>query len=345
MGKVVKCFSFNVRMGASTKYPKIGSAAKGTRYAVLGTKGKWYKILFNGKTGYISKSYLSVSKETASQQSGITLTAASFNVHDLKYGATAAQVAAFIKKTKADVVGIQEIDQFVKRSGNKDWPASLAAQSGYPYYCFAPAITYDGGLYGTMILSRYPIIETGATKLDTAAGAEERVLAYARILTYHGAVCMFNTHLSYESDQAILTNLSSLGAKLTASGRDKYCGTGDFNTTPDVISKSLSGIGIADTGLPTEMSNAGVWGVIDNILYTQDVTVSDVSVKDAITGGVSDHNLVMARVLIKNKSGAADRRSCAVEGNISPNTYSSSSSSSFFAPSMTFCAMFAGASS
>jgi len=298
MGKVVRCSRVIVRTGASTRFPKLGSAAKGSRYAVLGTKGKWYKVLFNGRTGYISKSYLSISKETVSQQADITLKVATFNVHNLKNGATAAKVAAFIMETSADVVGIQEIGQFMKHSGKKDWAAGLAALSGYTYYCFAPATSYDGGLYGTLILSHYPIIEASVTKLDTAPGAEGRALAYARVLTGQGAACMFNTHLSCESDEAILMSLNSLNDKLSVSGCEKYLVTGDFNTTPDVISHSISGLGIANTALPTYANN-GVWSIIDNLLYTSGVAVSGLTVNDAISGGVSDHNLVLATMTIQ----------------------------------------------
>jgi uncharacterized protein YgiM (DUF1202 family) len=62
MGTVVNCTtSVNVRSGPSTSYAVIGSAPKGAKYAVLGQSGSWYKIDFNGQTGYISTSYLSVS--------------------------------------------------------------------------------------------------------------------------------------------------------------------------------------------------------------------------------------------------------------------------------------------
>ncbi len=64
-GKVVNCTtSVNVRSGPGTGYAIMGSAKKGATYTVTGQSGSWYKIDYNGKTGYISATYLSVSGTT-----------------------------------------------------------------------------------------------------------------------------------------------------------------------------------------------------------------------------------------------------------------------------------------
>ena len=64
-GKVVNCTtSVNVRSGPGTGYAILGSAKKGATYTVTGQSGSWYKIDYNGKTGYISSTYLSVSGTT-----------------------------------------------------------------------------------------------------------------------------------------------------------------------------------------------------------------------------------------------------------------------------------------
>lgn len=60
-GTVVNCTTgVNVRSGPGTTYAVVGSAPKGAKYTVTGQSGSWYKISFNGKTGYISATYLSV---------------------------------------------------------------------------------------------------------------------------------------------------------------------------------------------------------------------------------------------------------------------------------------------
>ncbi len=60
-GKIVNCTSYvNVRSGPGTSYAKIGTAPKGAIYSITGKTGSWYKISFNGKTGYVYASYISV---------------------------------------------------------------------------------------------------------------------------------------------------------------------------------------------------------------------------------------------------------------------------------------------
>lgn len=58
----IKCTgdSVNLRSGAGTGFSVIGSAAKGTMYAVTGKIGSWYKTYYRGQTAYISVSYATV---------------------------------------------------------------------------------------------------------------------------------------------------------------------------------------------------------------------------------------------------------------------------------------------
>ena len=50
----------NVRSGAGTGYSSVAKVSRGDKLAVTGKSGDWYKVqLANGKTGYISASYVS----------------------------------------------------------------------------------------------------------------------------------------------------------------------------------------------------------------------------------------------------------------------------------------------
>ncbi|WP_010289141.1 SH3 domain-containing protein [Kurthia massiliensis] len=55
----------NVRAGAGTKYKSLGKLAKGKAITVKKTVGSWYQISFNGKTGYVSKSYVKATSVSA----------------------------------------------------------------------------------------------------------------------------------------------------------------------------------------------------------------------------------------------------------------------------------------
>lgn len=47
----------NIRSGAGTSYPVVGTAEKSTLYAMLGEENGWYKTSYKNKTVYISKKY------------------------------------------------------------------------------------------------------------------------------------------------------------------------------------------------------------------------------------------------------------------------------------------------
>ncbi len=50
----------NLRAGAGTSYSVLGTAEKGTSYAVAATSGKWYQTYYRGKEVYFHASYATV---------------------------------------------------------------------------------------------------------------------------------------------------------------------------------------------------------------------------------------------------------------------------------------------
>ena len=66
----------NVRSAASTSASRLGSLNKGDVVAVTGIDNGWYKISFNGKTGYVRSDYMTITKEALSSR-GTEATAAS----------------------------------------------------------------------------------------------------------------------------------------------------------------------------------------------------------------------------------------------------------------------------
>ena len=68
---------------------------------------------------------------------------ASFNIHngmDVAYDFSV--LAKDIVDTELDVVGLQEIDRFVKRSKYQDTVAILKSCTGMTYAAYAPALEY-----------------------------------------------------------------------------------------------------------------------------------------------------------------------------------------------------------
>ncbi len=196
----------------------------------------------------------------------------------------------------ADFVGIQEVDQGTHRSYGLDTVATLKTALGLPHALFVSAMDYDGGQYGTAILSRYPFLYTAVHSLD-AADCEPRAYGEAVIaLPGGGKLCFINTHLSYESAALRTGQMASLAAHLRTLPADMPCiVTGDFNTDDFKIFAPLTACGLALLNhtrrrLPTFRTSRSA---IDNILYDPAFLIPlAVTMPDS---DASDHNPLIAR--------------------------------------------------
>lgn len=92
-------------------------------------------------------------------------------------------IAGVIKKSGAQLVALQEIDVHTGRSGKIDQAAEIAKRAGFSYYYFSKAIDHDGGDYGVMMLSQFPLLQTITHRLPTAesTNGELRVLSLATV--------------------------------------------------------------------------------------------------------------------------------------------------------------------
>ena len=197
-----------------------------------------------------------------------TLKIGSFNIangtnvrHSMKH------LGEDIKAAGLDIVGLQEVDQFVPRSKNQDSIKLISEYSGLPYYAFFKAIDLNGGEYGVAILSRYPIIETFSQLLYS--GTEEQRVAGCAKIDVNGTIINFlSTHLSYESKSLRTKQFAQL-AEITAN-MDNFIITGDFNTNNFA---EYAPIKNADMVNNTKYSiytfpSTGPSSSIDNIVYS-----------------------------------------------------------------------------
>lgn len=88
-----------------------------------------------------------------------TIKVMSYNIH---HGAdkdelnTLELMGKYIKRSGADIIGLQEVDSMCNRSGKVDQMKRLAEITGM-HYAFVRHFAYDGGAYGLGILSKFPI--------------------------------------------------------------------------------------------------------------------------------------------------------------------------------------------
>lgn len=154
------------------------------------------------------------------------------------------RIADVILDSKAQIVGLQEVDRFWSRSGGIDQPAEIAALLGM-HYCYAANFERGSGCgsnpaqYGIAILSAFPILESCRTPLPTPSGWEPRGALSARIqLPSRDEVTVINTHLQYghtdAEDEGQRQRNEQLGVvlRLASRGSTPAIIVGDFNAIP-----------------------------------------------------------------------------------------------------------------
>src|SRR3954454_6413965 len=76
------------------------------------------------------------------------------------------RIAKVIVATKPDVVALEEVDQGTKRTNGVDQPAEFARLTGMQAV-FGHNIDFDGGRYGTAVLTNLPIRSKESVKLKS----------------------------------------------------------------------------------------------------------------------------------------------------------------------------------
>lgn len=186
----------------------------------------------------------------ASAVSGSSLRVMTYNI---KYGAESGldlgKLAAVIKESNPDVIGLQEVDEGTRRSGNRRETDELSALTGMSYRYFGANFDFDGGKYGLAILSKYPLSNTRTIRLDDRTkrenGYEPRIAVAADVSAKNRKITFVTLHASLhesERDDNARAILSALGSNAS---RAIVCG--DFNETPSKdIGDVLTGAGMVD---------------------------------------------------------------------------------------------------
>lgn len=149
--------------------------------------------------------------DTLAQQSG-TIKVLSYNVHHCNPPAHPGHIdveaiAGVIRKSGADLVGLQEIDVHTDRSGKALNQAEELGRLTGMYHYFAKAIDYQGGEYGVALLSKFPIIDSFRFSLpmDERLNGEARVIGAIRIhVPGFGDLLFGNTHLDLAEAHQLL---------------------------------------------------------------------------------------------------------------------------------------------
>jgi len=142
------------------------------------------------------------------------------------------RIADVIKKERADLVALQEVDKGVARTARRDFPAELAVLTGMPCV-FSNNYHYQGGEYGNAILSRFPVVTWTNTHLQMIRNGEQRGILQTTVSVLGNQLVFMATHIDYrrEDDERII-NVAEFKRIVKRYSGLPVIVCGDFNDTP-----------------------------------------------------------------------------------------------------------------
>lgn len=204
-------------------------------------------------------------------------------------------IADKICASGADVVALQEVDRGAERSHGVDMPDVLSERSGLHHHYFIKIRDFQGGEYGTAILSRFPILEASTINYPVKLARQGTSCGYVVLDVDGWPVTLFNTHLSIESEEANTDTLVCLRDILRTyldSHPAGFACCGDFNTTAEKIEAHIPFVTPVQHGLITYSDKTS----IDNILCAGEVRADSVRLFDTQYDNSSDHHMLLARI-------------------------------------------------
>ncbi len=193
-----------------------------------------------------------------------------------------------IKGKDLDIISFQEVDQMTKRVNKMNTLQQIADGLGYKYWKFAKAIDYQGGEYGTGIVSRYPIESFEVTPLESGT-YEKRSIGHAVINVNGVLIDYFNTHLSFE-DQGVRTTQFKAVNEMT-SKCETFILTADFNTPTLAEFYAIKNSIRANDGKYGTYKGSNT--PIDDIILSKDFKILETGM---LENDHSDHNMLWAKV-------------------------------------------------
>ncbi len=163
----------------------------------------------------------------------VRLRVMSYNIHvgiGMDKKLDLARIAEVIKQQRADIVGLQEVDRGVERTGRVDEIRELARLTGMDY-AFAHNLDYQGGQYGVAVLSRFPILAIDHQRFANRRERERRGFIRVEVEVAGRRLNFVTTHLDYQFLDGRIFETAQL-LKALAEVRGPVIVAGDFNEEP-----------------------------------------------------------------------------------------------------------------
>ena len=144
------------------------------------------------------------------------------------------RIAGILKSVEPDIVALQEVDQRTARASGVDQPAELAKLTGMEIV-FGRNIDYEGGGYGTAVLTKLPVKAHASHKLPSFYSGEQRGVQVIELGEPGGEGLVFLcTHLEYRpDDRERMASAEMINSLATKYGDQWMILAGDLNAEPD----------------------------------------------------------------------------------------------------------------
>ncbi|MFS0906920.1 SH3 domain-containing protein [Priestia aryabhattai] len=218
---IVTASKLNVRSGAGTNYAAIGSVTKGQKLSVVSKSGSWYKINYNGRTGYVSSDYVQASGATPPAESTTYIvTASKLNVRS-GAGTNYTAIGSVTKGQKLSVVSKSGSWYKINYNGRTGYVSSDYVQASATA---SPKLVVDSfktlGNAQQVILVTADNYDTKSAKIQTFEKVDGN---WKQVLTANGVLGQKGFTLSKkEGDMESPTGKYTIG---TAFGRYENPGT------------------------------------------------------------------------------------------------------------------------
>lgn len=209
-------------------------------------------------------------------------------------------IVRVVAASGADLVALQEVARGWNVNGGVDLAAYLRWRLPQYHLIYGPM---NGDLWGNVILSRYPVRESGFVRYPIRVSAFQRGLVWAIVPTEAGDLLFVSTHFSayggFDEDR------TGQAGDLLAFWRERPRSViaGDFNAHPDTEAiRRILASGLVDVPGAHGLGEAFTYGSanpyerIDYIFTSPDVLSVDASIPQTTA---SDHLPVAARVRLR----------------------------------------------
>jgi endonuclease/exonuclease/phosphatase family metal-dependent hydrolase len=167
-----------------------------------------------------------------------------YNIHHgegLDHRVDLPRIAALIKREKADIVALQEVDKGVTRTDRRDLTAELAKLTGFTGV-FSNNFHFEGGEYGNAILARFPVLTRTNVHYQMLRPNEQRGVLGVTVDIHGKHLFLMDTHVDFHPPETErLNNVAELKQLADAHHDLPVIICGDFNSTPQTATyKAMS---------------------------------------------------------------------------------------------------------